>query len=108
MILIFLMEKIKIKIKFIGGDLQDQDQLYKFTGSDKDHQKDHDLDLFHQDQLILNNPAGKHLFLIFPSDDVWAEGLDPSVRGHDRPTILHPRPPSASGIDFLLCLFGAP
>ena len=48
--LIFFETKIKIKINF-----------YKFTGGDLDHLKDQvqlkDLDLFHQDQLILNNPA---------------------------------------------------
>ena len=47
--LIFFETKIKIKINF-----------YKFTGGDLDHLKDQvqlkDLDLFHQDQLILNNP----------------------------------------------------
>ena len=40
MILIFLMEKmekIKIEIKFTGGDYLDQDQFYKFSGSDQDH-----------------------------------------------------------------------
>ena len=62
--MIFLMNKITIKInfcKFTGDDFQDQDQFYKFTDGDQDHQKDQDqlkdLDLFHQDQLILNNPA---------------------------------------------------
>ena len=48
--LIFFETKIKIKINF-----------YKFTGGDLDHLKDQvqlkDLDLFHQDQLILNNPG---------------------------------------------------
>ena len=48
--LIFFETKIKVKINF-----------YKFTGGDLDHLKDQvqlkDLDLFHQDQLILNNPA---------------------------------------------------
>ena len=51
--LIFFETKIKIKINF-----------YKFTGGDLDHLKDQvqlkDLDLFHQDQLILNNPALGH------------------------------------------------
>ena len=48
--LIFFETKIKIKINF-----------YKFTSGDLDHLKDQvqlkDLDLFHQDQLILNNPV---------------------------------------------------
>ena len=63
MILTFLMEnlgKIKIKIKFTGGDYLDQDQFYKFSGSDQDHPKDQvhlkDLDLFLKDQLIFPNP----------------------------------------------------
>ena len=53
MILIFLIEKIKIKInfcKFTGDDFQDQDPFYKFTDGDQDHQKDQvqlkDLDIF--------------------------------------------------------------
>ena len=68
MILIFLMEKmekIKIEIKFTGGDYLDQDQFYKFSGSDQDHQKDQvhlkDLDLFLKDQLIFPNPAARGL-----------------------------------------------
>ena len=52
--LIFFDTKIKIKIYF-----------YKFTGGDLDHLKDQvqlkDLDLFHQDQLILNNPGSHNL-----------------------------------------------
>ena len=52
--LIFFETKIKIKINF-----------YKFTGGDLDHLKDQvqlkDLDLFHQDQLILNNPELSHV-----------------------------------------------
>ena len=47
--LIFFKIKIKIKINF-----------HKFTGGDlitlKDQVQLKDLDLFHQDQLILNNP----------------------------------------------------
>ena len=70
MILIFLMEKmekIKIEIKFTGGDYLDQDQFYKFSGSDQDHQKDQvhlkDLDLFLKDQLIFPNPVNISLNL---------------------------------------------
>ena len=65
MILIFLMEKIKFKIKFTGGDYLDLDQFYKFSGSDQDHQKDQvhlkDLDLFAKDQLIFPIPVFKKL-----------------------------------------------
>ena len=72
MILIFLMEKmekIKIEIKFTGGDYLDQDQFYKFSGSDQDHQKDQvhlkDLDLFIKDQLIFPNPGSRITTMIY-------------------------------------------